>query len=133
MTEPRTTIAETLRGRVLRELQAGTLQPGDRLPSARELVAEFGVDHRMILAAYRQLVDEELVDVRERGGVYVSSSNATHTGFPALPVKWFVEMLTEGFAHEIPAPELHEWLRRSIETLRLRAVVLTTTSDQAAG
>jgi DNA-binding transcriptional regulator YhcF (GntR family) len=131
--EPRTTISETLRGRVLRGLQAGTLQPGDRLPSARELVAEFGVDHRLILAAYRQLADEELVDVRERGGVYVASSNSTRAGFPALPVKWFVEMLTEGFAHEIPAPELHEWLRRSIETLRLRAVVITTTSDQAAG
>ena len=126
-------ISETLRGRVLRGLQAGTLAPGDRLPSARELVAEFQVDHRLILAAYRQLADEELVDVRERGGVYVAHSSSTRVGFPALPVKWFVEMLTEGFAHEIPAPELHEWIRRSIETLRLRAVVITSTSDQAAG
>ena len=126
-------ISETLRGRVLRGLQAGTLQPGDRLPSARELVAEFQVDHRLILAAYRQLADEELVDVRERGGVYVATTRSTRAGFPALPVKWFVDMLTQGFAHEIPAPELHEWLRRSIETLRLRAVVITTTWDQAAG
>jgi DNA-binding transcriptional regulator YhcF (GntR family) len=118
---------------VLRGLQAGTLQPGDRLPSARELVAEFQVDHRLILAAYRQLADEELVDVRERGGIYVANSSSTRAGFPALPVKWFVEMLTEGFAHEIPAPELHEWIRRSIETLRLRAVVITSTWDQAAG
>jgi DNA-binding transcriptional regulator YhcF (GntR family) len=133
LAEPRTTISETLRGRILRGLQAGTLQPGDRLPSARDLVAEFHVDHRLILAAYRELSDEELVEVRERGGVYVASSNSTRAGYPALPVKWFVEMLTEGFAHEIPAPELHEWLRRAIETLRLRAVVLTTTSDQAAG
>ena len=126
-------IAETLRGRVLRGLQAGTLSPGDRLPSARELVSEFQVDHRLILAAYRQLADEELVEVRERGGVYVANSSSVRAGFPALPVKWFVEMLTEGFAHEIPAPELHEWLRRSVETLRLRAVVVTSTSDQAAG
>ena len=133
MDDPRTTISETLRGRVLRGLQAGTLQPGDRLPSARELVAEFQVDHRLILAAYRQLADEELVDVRERGGIYVANSSSTRAGFPALPVKWFVEMLTEGFAHEIPAPELHEWIRRSIETLRLRAVVITSTWDQAAG
>ncbi|MDB4878274.1 MAG: regulatory protein GntR [Gemmatimonadetes bacterium] len=131
--EPRTSIAETLRGRVLRGLQAGTLRPGDRLPSARELVTEFQVDHRLILVAYRQLADEELVDVRERGGVYVAMSTSTRAGFPALPIKWFVEMLTEGFAHEIPAPELHEWLRRSIETLRLRAVVITSTWDQAAG
>jgi DNA-binding transcriptional regulator YhcF (GntR family) len=131
--EPRTSIAETLRGRVLRGLQAGTLQPGDRLPSARELVSEFQVDHRLILAAYRQLAEEELVDVRERGGVYVAMSTSTRAGFPALPVKWFIDMLTEGFAHEIPSAELHEWLRRSVETLRLRAVVITTTSDQAAG
>jgi DNA-binding transcriptional regulator YhcF (GntR family) len=133
VTEPQTTISETLRGRVLRGLQAGTLQPGDRLPSARELVAEFDVDHRLILAAYRQLANEDLVEVRERGGIYVAISNATRSGFPALPVKWFVEMLTEGFAHEIPATELHEWLRRSIETLRLRAVVISTTWDQSAG
>jgi DNA-binding transcriptional regulator YhcF (GntR family) len=126
-------ISETLRGRVLRGLQSGTLQPGDRLPSARELVSEFQVDHRLILAAYRQLADEELVEVRERGGIYVATTNATRAGFPALPVKWFVEMLTEGFAHEIPAPELHEWLRRSIDTLRLRGVVISTTWDQAAG
>ncbi len=133
VTEQQTSISETLRGRVLRGLQAGTLQPGDRLPSARELVAEFSVDHRLILAAYRQLADEDLVEVRERGGIYVASTPTTRSGYPSLPVKWFVDMLTEGFAHEIPGTELHEWLRRAMETLRLRAVVVSTTWDQSAG
>jgi DNA-binding transcriptional regulator YhcF (GntR family) len=126
-------IVETLRGRVLRGLQAGTLGPGDRLPSARELVSEFEVDHRLILAAYRELADEGLIEIRERGGVYVSPGSATLVGLPALPVRWFVETLTDAFTHEIPGPELHEWLRRATETLRLRAVVISSTEDQVVG
>lgn len=134
MVESRSTaIVEALRGRTLRGLQAGTLDPGDRLPSARELVAEFAVDHRLIVAAYRQLSDEGLVTIRGRGGVYVAATPATIAGLPSLPVNWFVDMYTEAFAHEIAAPELHEWMRRSIETLRLRAAVISTTPDQVAG
>ncbi len=126
-------IVEVLRGRVLRGIQAGTLEPGNRLPSARELVSEFEVDHRLILAAYRQLADEGLVDIRERGGVYVGQEPASLVDLPALPVKWFVDTLTDAFAHHIPAPELHEWLRRATETLRLRAVVISSTDDQVVG
>jgi hypothetical protein len=65
--------------------------------------------------------------------VYVAAGTAAEDGVPALPVKWFIDILTDAFSHEIPAPALHEWLRRSIETLRLRAIVITTTRDQASG
>ncbi|MEO7083456.1 MAG: GntR family transcriptional regulator [Gemmatimonadaceae bacterium] len=127
-------IVESLRGRVLRGVHAGTLAPGDRLPSARDLVSEFDVDHRLILAAYRQLAAEHLVEVRERGGIYVSPTVAGGQGsVSTISTDWFVSVLTDGFSREIPGPELHEWLRRSIETLRLRAVVISTTSDQTAG
>jgi DNA-binding transcriptional regulator YhcF (GntR family) len=133
VSEAQSTIVETLRGRVLRGLQSGTLEPGDRLPSARELVTEFDVDHRLILAAYRELAGEGLLEIRERGGVYVSKANSANANSPSLPVKWFVDTFAEAFAREIPAPELSEWLRRSIETLRLRAVVVSSTEDQVAG
>jgi hypothetical protein len=96
-------------------------------------MAEFDADHRLVLAAYRELSEEGLVEVRERGGVYVAGANAINGGVPDLPVKWFVDTLTDAFAHEIPAPELHEWLRRAIETLRLRAVVVSSTRDQVLG
>lgn len=134
MVEPRSTaIVETLRGRLLRGLQTGTLEPGSRLPSARELVGEFHVDHRLILTAYRQLAGEGLVEIRERGGVYVASTLMAHSGLPSLPIKWFVDVFTDGFAHEVSGPELYEWLRRSLETLRLRAVIISTTADQVVG
>jgi hypothetical protein len=96
-------------------------------------MAEFDADHRLVLAAYRELSEEGLVEVRERGGVYVAGANAINGGAPALPVKWFVDTLTDAFAHEIAAPDLHEWLRRAIETLRLRAVVVSATRDQVLG
>lgn len=124
-------IIEVLRSRILRGLQSRTLGPGDRLPSARELVAEFDVDHRLILGAYRQLATEGLVEVRERGGVYVADANAQNA--PGIPTSWFVETLSDALAREIPALDIAEWLRRATDTVKLRAVVISSTEDQVAG
>src|SRR5687768_3148736 len=126
-------IVDTLRSRVLRGLQAGTLAAGERLPTSRELAAEFDVDYRLVIAAYKALASEGLVELRPRGGIYVADAGAPSAGRPPLPEAWLAEVLTEGIAREIPGPELHEWLRRSVETLRLRAVAITTTIDQAYG
>jgi DNA-binding transcriptional regulator YhcF (GntR family) len=125
-------IVEVLRGRVLRGLESGTLISGDRLPSGRDLAAEFDVDHRVVLAAYRQLADERLIEMRTRGGVYVADRHGRN-GLPPIPASWLTEVLTDGLAREIPAPDLHEWLRRCTETLRLRAVVVASTQDQLHG
>lgn len=133
MPESLNVIADTLRGRILRGLQAGTLEHGDRLPSARDLADEFEVDHRAILAAYRELAAEELVELRQRGGIYVTANHRVDSGIPLLPQSWIVDVLGQALAREIPVPELCEWLRRSTETLRLRAAVVTSTSDQAYG
>ena len=133
MTDSREFIADTIRRRVLRGLQAGALQVGDRLPSARELAGEFEVDYRVVIAAYKEIAADGLVDLRPRGGVYVAPRSAGVRGMPPLPEAWLAEILTDGLAREIPGAELHEWLRRCTETLRLRAVVVATTPDQALG
>lgn len=131
--EPRDRIVDTLRRRVLRALQAGALRAGDRLPSARELAPEFDVDYRVVVAAYRELADEALVELRPRGGVYVAARGAGADGIPPVPERWLAELLAQGLAREIPGPDLHEWLRRCTETLRLRALVVATTDDQLLG
>lgn len=133
MSESQTTIAESLRSRLLRGLEASTLAPGDRLPSSRELVAEFGVDSRLILAAYRQLSEDGLVEIRERGGVYVSADLASGSAAASWPAKWFSELFSEALSRGISGPALAENLRRSLETLRLHAVVISSTEDQVVG
>lgn len=126
-------IIETLRQRIVRGVQAGSLAEGDRLPSARDLQQEFDTDYRIILDAYRQLAEEGLVQIRERGGIYVAAPSGFMAGMPAISVPWLTEILTQGVTREIPLPELHEWIRRSVETLRLRAVAIAGTDDQIGG
>ena len=133
MTDRSADIVDVLRRRVLRGLQGGTLRAGDRLPSARELGAEFEADHRTVLSAYRELVGEGLVELRPRGGIYVAAPHGTSGTVPLPSEAWLIDVLAQGVAREIPVTELHEWLRRAVETLRLRAAVIQATPDQLAG
>ena len=126
-------LIDLLRGRILRAIQASALVSGDRLPSAREVAQEIEVDHRLVLAAYRALADEKLVELRQRGGIYVAPRSSHAAGVPRLPAGWFADVLTQGLSREIPPGDLHEWLRRCTEMLRLRVAVITSTSDQGAG
>lgn len=132
MAEQREGIADILRGRLLRGLHAGSIQRGERLPSARAMREEFGVDHRIILDAYRILEREGLIELRARGGIYVSENLAL--GPVPLPSQsWIVDLLTQSVAREIPLVELHEWLRRAVETRRIRVVAIQSTEDAIEG
>ena len=132
MTDARAEIADVLRGRLLRGLHAGTLGHGERLPSARDLRHEFDVDHRIVVDAYRILEREGLVELRPRGGVYVSASPGP--GMVPIPSPaWLSDFLTQAVAREIPLREIHDWLRRAVESRRLRAVAVQSTADGIAG
>lgn len=57
----------------LREaVQSGDLQPGDPLPSSRELALTLGVARGTIIEAYDQLLAEGVFDSQPRTGTYVS-------------------------------------------------------------
>lgn len=125
-------IADRMRGRILRGLQAGTVKRGDRLPASRELASEFEVDHRIVLEAYRALDAEGIVEMRPRGGVYVGGMESD-TMVPLPSAGWLAEVFLQGINREIPIVELHDWMRRAVETLRVRAVVIQRTQDQIVG
>ena len=130
MSERANEFLESLRSRVIRGLESGSIVPGERLPSARSIQRDQGVDHRNVLAAYRQLAEEGLLETRARGGTYVSAHQLIN-GSPPLPESWFVDILAEGIAREISVSELTQWLRKFTETLRLRALVVADTPDEA--
>lgn len=124
-------IAELLRGRILRGLHSRALASGDRLPSARELGAEFDIDHRVVLAAYRDLAGEGLVELRQRGGIYVARRDDAL--IPTPGVDWMIETLLQGLGREVSIIQFHDWFRRAVATLRLRAAVVQGSHDQITG
>jgi GntR family transcriptional repressor for pyruvate dehydrogenase complex len=62
-------VAELLRASIV----DGTLRPGDRLPTERELGDQFGVSRTVVREAVRTLVAKGLMEARSGSGVYVAS------------------------------------------------------------
>jgi DNA-binding transcriptional regulator YhcF (GntR family) len=130
MADRRAEIARSLRQRILSGLHLGTLKPGMRLPSTRDLADEFGVTPRTAMAAYRLLENEGLVELRERSGIYVAGSENGHAAMLTQLAGFVVEVLLEARAREIAPAEFPERARRCLETLRLRAVCIAGNADQ---
>ena len=122
-----------MRQRVLGGVTAGTLRRNDRLPSARELAGEFDVDPRLVLAAYRVLSREGLVDIRRRSGIYVAGMPPVPGGPAVVADGWVADVLFAGIERGLAAPRLGEWLRRCVTTRRLRAAVVALSADQLEG
>ena len=59
---------------VKQALRLGLLQPGDRLPTAKEVVAQLGINPNTVLKAYRDLEREGLVAPRPGQGTFVQQS-----------------------------------------------------------
>jgi GntR family transcriptional regulator len=66
-------------------MRLGLLNPGDRLPTAREVVEATAVNPNTVLKAYRELEREGLVEARRGLGTFVTkslASSATTRGGP---------------------------------------------------
>jgi GntR family transcriptional regulator len=55
-------------------IRMGVLRPGDRLPTAKEVVSEFAINPNTVLKAYRELEREGLVSPRPGAGTFVCGS-----------------------------------------------------------
>ena len=53
-------------------LLLGYLEPGDRLPTVKEAVAELAINPNTVVKAYRQLDNEGLVTARPGQGTFVA-------------------------------------------------------------
>ena len=56
---------------VKRALRLGVLRPGERLPTAKEVVAVIAVNPNTVFKAYRELEREGLVEARPGRGTFV--------------------------------------------------------------
>lgn len=70
----RTSLQEQIAGCVRRGVVDGQLAAGDRLPPAQELADAIGVDRNTVLAAYRTLRDDGLLEFRRGRGARVADT-----------------------------------------------------------
>lgn len=124
------TVTETLRQRLQAGLHLGTLAPGDRLPSIRTVSAELHAGSRIVLAAYRRLAGEGLIQLRARSGIFVNGeSDSADDRLPEV-ASWVIEVFLRGLARGIAPTELRRQAQVCLDTVRLRAACVECNDDQ---
>jgi GntR family transcriptional regulator len=79
----RTPVYEQLRAQIARMVAAGTLLPGVRLPTIRQLAADLGVAKGTVAKAYEALLRDELVVADGRRGTVVRARSPAASGSDA--------------------------------------------------
>lgn len=74
--DSRLSLQDQIRQRLVESISGGAFPPGSRLPSTRKLAGQLGVARKTVVLAYEQLVEEGLLESRERSGVFVSEQVA---------------------------------------------------------
>ncbi len=67
----KTTLYESIAGRIEHLIAAGTYRPGDKIPSIRSLKGQMKVSIATVMEAYRLLEDQRIVECRPQSGYYV--------------------------------------------------------------
>jgi GntR family transcriptional regulator len=86
------------------------VEPGDRLPAARQLAVSLGVNMHTVLRAYRALRDEGLVDLRRGRGAVVCEGAAPGAVLGGMVAALAGEARRSGVA----ADELVEMIREEM-------------------
>src|SRR3984893_16783045 len=69
-----TPIYEQVAAEIRRSIAEGEAKPGERMPLAKDLAAELGVNTNTVLRALRELRDEGLLEFRRGRGITVSGT-----------------------------------------------------------
>jgi DNA-binding transcriptional regulator YhcF (GntR family) len=78
--QPGAVILDQLRDRIVTGLYFGNWQPGERLPSIRDIADAESVDRKTAAAAYHRLEEEGLVQVKPRSGVFLRDERTNGQG-----------------------------------------------------
>jgi DNA-binding transcriptional regulator YhcF (GntR family) len=69
-----TTICDQLREQIIFGIAAGRLEPGEPLPSVRNLAADLGINYHTVNKAYSALCDEGYIIMDRRKGAVVAQN-----------------------------------------------------------
>ena len=98
---------------------SGTLRPGARLPSVRELARELAVNQNTVLRVYERLCGEGLLEMRHGQGTFVTSRSkrgqlAAHRGRLVDELR---QIARQGVGLGLTSDELHELLAEAVEAI----------------
>ncbi|WP_156689055.1 GntR family transcriptional regulator [Mycobacterium sp. Marseille-P9652] len=74
---------DQLRTQVIDGVREGTLPPGARLPTVRELAGQLGVAANTVARAYRELESAAIIETRGRLGTFVARYDPTDAAMAA--------------------------------------------------
>jgi GntR family transcriptional regulator len=91
---------------------SGTLQPGERLPSVRELARELAVNQNTVLRVYERLCGEGLLEMRHGQGTFATGrmSKARMAAHRARLVDELRQIARQATGLGLTTDELHELL-----------------------
>ncbi len=72
-------IYEQIQSQILRFIEAGVLNPGDKLPSVRQLAQDNGINPNTVAKAYSELEKTGYVYNAPKKGVYVAEINVKNS------------------------------------------------------
>jgi GntR family transcriptional regulator len=90
---------------VKQAVRLGILQPGDQLPTVKEVVAKLVINPNTVLKAYRELDIEGIVEGRRGQGTFISETQpsppiANHETVQKALVKWVASARKAGLDEE---------------------------------
>ena len=100
------------------ELVSGRFSPGAKLPTVRALAIDLGVHHNTVAEAYRQLANENWLELKRHRGAIVRERDRPRAGPDAMerfarPLRELVaRALGEGLSRKVLAREMIESARR---------------------
>lgn len=77
---------EQIASKISSMIETGTLQPGDQVPSVRQLSTTQGVSISTVMHAYRILEDRGLIEARPQSGFYVRAVERTPITTPSITI-----------------------------------------------
>jgi GntR family transcriptional regulator len=96
---------------------SGGLQPGERLPSVRELARDLAVNHNTVLRVYERLCGEGLLEMRHGQGTFVTgrSSKSRLAAHRSRLVDELRQIAQQAAGLGLTTDELHELLAEAAD------------------
>jgi GntR family transcriptional regulator len=95
---------------VRRAIADGEVEPGDRLPAARDLARSLDVNMHTVLRAYNDLRDDGVIELRRGRGAIVRAGSRPIAGITHL----VAELAAEAGRHGVSAEEVIEMVKKEL-------------------